>query len=68
MKMFIFIQIDIININMEQTQEMIFNAFCAGVLVGPLVWILLCTIIKNIFKIIEHIDEASEKNINEIKS
>ena len=53
---------------MEQTQEMIFNAFCSGVLVGPLVWILLCTIIKTIFKIIEHIDEATEKNINEIKS
>ena len=53
---------------MEQTQEMIFNAFCAGVLVGPLVWILICTIIKTIFKIIERIDEASEKNINEIKS
>ena len=50
---------------MEHTQEMIFNAFCAGVLVGPLVWILLCTIIKNIFKIIERIDEASEKNIND---
>ena len=49
---------------MEQTQEMIFNAFCAGILVGPLIWILLCTIIKNIFKIIERIDEASEKNIN----
>lgn len=46
---------------MENTQEMILNAFCAGVLVGPLVWILLCIIIKNIFKIIERIDEASEK-------
>ena len=50
---------------MEQTQEMIFNAFCAGILVGPLVWILICTIIKNIFKIIERIDEATEKNIND---
>ena len=50
---------------MEHTQEMILDAFCAGVLVGPLVWILLCTIIKNVFKIIEHIDEASEKNIND---
>ena len=50
---------------MEHTQEMIFNAFCAGVLVGPLVWALLCTIIKNIFKIMEHIDEATEKNIND---
>lgn len=50
---------------MEQAKEMIFNAFCAGILVGPLVWILLCTIIKNIFKIIEHIDEATEKNIND---
>ena len=53
---------------MEYTQEMIFNAFCTGVLVGPLVWILICTIIKNIFSIIERIDEATEKNINEIKS
>lgn len=50
---------------MEQTQEMIFNAFCAGILVGPLVWILLCTIIKNIFNVIERIDEATEKNIND---
>lgn len=50
---------------MEHTQEMIFNAFCAGILVGPLVWIILCTIIKNIFKIIERIDEATEKNIND---
>lgn len=50
---------------MEQTQEMIFNAFCAGILVGPLVWMLICTIIKNIFSIIEHIDEATEKNIND---
>lgn len=50
---------------MEQTQEMILNAFCTGVLVGPLIWMLLCTIIKNIFNIIERIDEASEKNIND---
>ena len=50
---------------MEQTQEMIFNAFCSGILVGPLVWMLLCTIIKNIFSIIERIDEATEKNIND---
>lgn len=50
---------------METTQEMILNAFCAGILVGPLIWILLCTIVKNIFKIIERIDEASEKNIND---
>ena len=50
---------------MEQTQEIILNAFCSGVLVGPLVWMLICTIIKNIFKIIEHIDEATEKNIND---
>ena len=51
---------------MEQTQEMLCNAFLAGVLVGPLIWILLCTIIKNIFKIIERIDEATEKNINDL--
>lgn len=50
---------------MEQTQEMIFNAFCAGILVGPLVWMLICTIIKNIFNVIERIDEATEKNIND---
>lgn len=50
---------------MEQTQEMIFNAFCAGILVGPLVWMLICTIIKNIFNVIERIYEASEKNIND---
>ena len=50
---------------MEYTQENILNAFCAGVLVGPLAWILICTIIKTIFKIIERIDEASEKNIND---
>ena len=51
---------------METTQEMILDAFLAGVLVGPLIWILLCTIIKNIFSIIERIDEASEKNINDL--
>ena len=50
---------------MEHTQEMILNAFCAGVLVGPLVWMLLIAFIKTVFKIIEHIDEASEKNIND---
>ena len=50
---------------MEQTQEMIFNAFCSGILVGPLVWMLLCTLIKTIFSIIERIDEATEKNIND---
>lgn len=50
---------------MEQTQEMIFNAFCAGILVGPLIWMLICTIIKNIFNVIERIDEATEKNIND---
>ena len=50
---------------MEQANDMILDAFLAGVLVCPLVWILLCTIIKNIFKIIERIDEATEKNIND---
>ena len=50
---------------MEHTQEIILNAFCAGVLVGPLVWMLLIASIKTIFKIIERIDEASEKNIND---
>lgn len=50
---------------MECTQEMILNAFCAGVLVGPLLWILLIVSVKTIFKIIEHIDEATEKNIND---
>ena len=50
---------------MEHTQEMILNAFCAGVLVGPLSWMLLIASIKTIFKIIERIDEASEKNIND---
>ena len=50
---------------MENTQEMIFNAFWTGVLVGPLVWMLLIAFIKTIFKIIERIDEASEKNIND---
>ena len=51
---------------MEQTHEMIFNAFCSGVLVGPLVWIALIAFIKTIFKIIERIDEAlDKKNIND---
>lgn len=50
---------------MEQTQEMIFNAFCSGVLVGPLLWMLLIVSVKTIFKIIEHIDESTEKNIND---
>lgn len=50
---------------MEHTQEMILNAFCAGVLVGPFVWMLLIAFIKTMFKIIEHIDEAKEKNIND---
>ena len=47
---------------MDNTQEMILNAFCAGVLVGPLVWMLLIAFIKTV---IEHIDEATEKNIND---
>ena len=46
---------------MEYTQEMILNAFCAGVLVGPLLWILLIVSVKTIFKIIERIDEALDK-------
>ena len=50
---------------MEHTQEMILNAFCAGVLVGPLVWMLLIAFVKTIFNIIERIDEAPEKNIND---
>ena len=50
---------------MEHTQEMILNAFCAGVLVGPLVWMLLIAFVKTIFNIIERLDEASEKNIND---
>ena len=50
---------------MEHTQELILNAFCAGVLVGPLVWMLLIAFIKTIFSVIERIDEASEKNIND---
>lgn len=50
---------------MEHTQEMILNAFCAGVLVGPLVWMLLIAFVKTIFNIIERIDEATEKNIND---
>lgn len=50
---------------MEHTQEMIFNAFCTGILVGPLVWMLLIAFIKTIFNIIERIDEATEKNIKD---
>ena len=50
---------------MENTQEMILNAFCAGVLVGPLVWMLLIAFVKTIFNVIERIDKASEKNIND---
>ena len=50
---------------MEHTQEMILNAFCAGILVGPLVWMLLIAFVKTIFNIIERLDEASEKNIND---
>ena len=50
---------------MEHTQEMILNAFCAGILVGPLVWMLLIAFVKTIFNIIERIDEATEKNIND---
>ena len=50
---------------MEHTQEMILNAFCTGILVGPLVWMLLIASIKTIFKIFERIDEATEKNIND---
>ena len=51
---------------MEHTQEMIFNAFWAGVLVGPLVWMLLLAFIKTIFSTIERIDEAlDKKNIND---
>ena len=46
---------------MEYTQEMILNAFCAGVLVGPLVWMLLIASIKTIYKIFERIDKATEK-------
>ena len=50
---------------MEHTQEMILNAFCAGILVGPLVWMLLIAFVKTIFNVIERIDKASEKNIND---
>lgn len=51
---------------MEYTQETILNAFCSGVLLGPLLWMLLIASIKTIFKIIERIDEASDKkNIND---
>ena len=50
---------------MENTQEMLLDAFCAGILVGPLVWMLLIAFVKTIFNVIERIDEASEKNIND---
>ena len=51
---------------MEHTQEMILNAFCAGVLVGPLVWMLLIAFVKTIFNVIERIDDAlDKKNIND---
>ena len=50
---------------MEYTQEMIFNAFCSGILAGPLVWMLLIAFIKTIYKIFERTDEATEKNIND---
>ena len=50
---------------MEHTQEMILNAFWVGVLVGPLLWMLLIAFVKTIFKIIERIDEATDKNIND---
>ena len=46
---------------MEYTQETILNAFCSGILVGPFIWMLLIASIKTIFKIIERIDEATEK-------
>ena len=46
---------------MEYTQETILNAFCSGIIVGPLVWMLLIASIKTIFKIFERIDEATEK-------
>ena len=51
---------------MEYTQETILNAFCSGILVGPLVWMLLIASIKTIYKIFERIDEATDKkNIND---
>ena len=51
---------------MEYTQEMIFNAFCSGILVGPFVWMLLIASIKTIFNIIERIDNVlDKKNIND---
>lgn len=52
---------------MEYTQETILNAFCTGILVGPLVWTALIASIKTMFKIIEHIDEALDKKILTIK-
>ena len=51
---------------MEYTQETILNAFCSGILVGPLVWMLLIASIKTIFNVIERIDDAlDKKNIND---
>ena len=50
---------------MEYTQENILNAFCTGIIVGPFIWILIIASIKTIFKIIERIDEATDKNIND---
>ena len=51
---------------MEYTQETILNAFCTGIIVGPLVWILLIASIKMMFKIIERIDNVlDKKNIND---
>ena len=43
---------------MEHTQEMIFNAFWTGVLVGPLLEMVRIGFVKTIFKISERIDEA----------
>ena len=51
---------------MEHTQEMILNAFCSGILVGPFVGMLLIASIKTIFNIIERIDNVlDKKNIND---
>ena len=51
---------------MEHTQETILNAFCSGILVGPLVWIIFITFVKTIFNIIERIDNVlDKKNIND---
>lgn len=50
---------------MENTQE-ILNTFCAGVLLGPLVWIALIAFIKMILNTIKCIYEAlDKKNIND---